>query len=89
MIEIRPKYHPGDLRDWRVFVDGVAVADSGTLRRRRSVWLLDGSAAVYAPEATARKMAAEPARVLGLLGLLGVDVDGPVTVNPEPPARLT
>ena len=87
-IEIRPKYGHNDFRDWRVFIDGVAVADCTTFRRQRVFGLIGTEIATDAPKATARRIVAEPRRVIGLLFACGINVDGDVTINPQPPEWL-
>ena len=63
-----------------VEVDGVHVADSATMNRRRGFWNAATKQYVPAPDFTERKICKEPARGLRYLARTGMPVVGRVVL---------
>lgn len=82
MLEIRAGYMGNDLN---VYLDGRRIARTDVFRRQRAFYLVDDSGqnhgpSIVAKSATPRRLSREPRRVLGLLGMCGLNLPGDTQV---------
>jgi hypothetical protein len=76
MLEIRTGHFGNDLN---IYQNGRRIARTDVFRRHRAFYLVDDSGqnhsnSITAKDATPRNLSREPRRVLGLLGLCGLDL---------------
>lgn len=82
-LEIRPGIFGNDLN---IFANGKRIARTDVFRRQRAFYLVGDDSQNYgnlilAKDATPRKLSREPRRVLGLLGLCGLDLPADTVVR--------